>query len=88
MATITKVTISSNGMVIAQAPSGEIAPPDSLGAVLTISDATWKVGNKDVPKYADKTVTIGATAAGLPFNGSYRIASIRGDDQVIKLAPI
>jgi hypothetical protein len=41
------------GLEIAQAPSGEIAPPDNLGAVLT---------NK--------------------------IASIRGDDKVIKLAPV
>jgi len=88
MATINNVTITYSRMVIAQAPSGEIAPPDNLGAVLTISDATWNVGDKDVPKYADKTVTISATAEGRPFNGSYRIASIRGNDKVIKLAPI
>ena len=89
MATITQVTIfSSSGLEIAQAPSGEIAPPDNLGAVLTVNDATWKVGNKDVPKYAGETCRVSATAAGQPFNGKYKIASIRGDNKVIKLGPI
>jgi hypothetical protein len=89
MATITQVTIlSSMGLEIAQAPSGEIAPPDNLGAVLTINDVTWKVGTKDVPKFAGENCSIRATAVGKPFNGKYKIASIRGDDKVIKLAPI
>ena len=90
MATINNVTISSRGMVIATSPSGEIAPPDNLGAVLTIDNGTWDsgIGNKDIPKYAGETCTISATAAGKPFNGNYRIASIRRDDKVIKLAPI
>jgi hypothetical protein len=39
MATITGVTISQHGAVIARAPSGEIAPPPDHQ--LTISGATW-----------------------------------------------
>jgi hypothetical protein len=89
VATITQVTIfSSLGQEIAKAPSGELAPPDNLGAVLTISDLTWKVGNKDVSKFAGENCSITATAVGKPFNGKYKIASIRGDDKVVKLAPI
>ena len=87
MATITDVTISWNNMVIAQALAGEIAPPDNLGAVLTIDDATWKVVAREVLTYLQKTCTVSATAAAQPFKGDYKIVSIGNGDKRIKLGP-
>ena len=62
MATITNVTISSGGTVIASAPSGEIAPPPN--APLTVNDATWTMGPKVVLTYLEKTCQVSATAVG------------------------
>jgi hypothetical protein len=72
-------------MVIARAPSGEIAPPPD--APLTINDATWAIGTKGALDYLQKTCTVNATAAGRPFNGTYEIAGIVGDFKTIKLTP-
>jgi hypothetical protein len=89
MATITNVTISSGGTVIASAPSGEIAPPPN--APLTVNDATWTMGPKVVLTYLEKTCQVSATpvgAMGVPFNGTYKITGIANSDKTIKLTPI
>jgi hypothetical protein len=85
MAIIENVTISEHGMVIANAPSGEIAPPPA--APLTINNASWKVGSKEVLKYLEKTCQVSATAANTAWKGNYKITSISGDDKTIKMEP-
>jgi hypothetical protein len=87
MATINGITISRNNTVIAQAAAGEIAPPDNLGAVLTINDATWNVGARDVLNYLQQTCSVSATAAGKQFNNDYKILSIGNGNRRIKLGP-
>jgi hypothetical protein len=79
MATITGVTISQDGTVIATAPSGEIAPPPAHQ--LTITGATWTGPRRNLD-YLQQAVQISATAAGQPWNNTLRITGIRGDTTI------
>jgi hypothetical protein len=87
MATITGVSISFGGMVIATAQSGEIAPPPA--ANLTIENAQWAPGVTPKGKldYLQKACRVTATAAGQPWAGNFTITGIKGEN-TIKLTAV
>jgi hypothetical protein len=72
MATINGVDIYAGPIRIASAATGDIAPPPA--ANLTITNANWHVANE--MNYLQQMCRVTATAAGQPWQGTYRLSGI------------
>jgi hypothetical protein len=86
MAEITNVLIEVDNQFIAQADSGEIAPPPA--PPLTVKDVTWANNPTTSGQYLSKTCKVTAKSAGKDFSGTYKIDGIDGNYKRIFLTPV